>query len=87
MITFVVVVVLFFYVFWFFVFSSVFFFSTGESYESHGLLTGVRRPMTQDAARRIQSATARSFGGMVPKKSFSSRAQSTADRRAYWNIY
>ena len=43
--------------------------------------------MTQDAARRIQSATARAFGGMVPKGSFSSRAQSTADRRAYWNIY
>ena len=43
--------------------------------------------MTQDAARRIQSATARALGGMVPKGSFASRAQSTADRRAYWNIY
>ena len=55
--------------------------------ESHGLLRGVRRPMTQGAARRIQSATAKAFGGIVPKGSFSSRAQSTADRRAYWKIY
>ena len=55
--------------------------------ESHSLLRGVRRPMTQGAARRIQSATAKAFGGVVPKGSFSSRAQSTADRRANWNIY
>ena len=42
--------------------------------------------MTQSAASRIQSATARLYGG-VKKGSFSSRAQSTADRRAYWGIY
>ena len=59
-----------------------FLFSTGER---RAPLIGVRRPMTQDAARRIQSATARAFGGLVPKRSFSSRAQSTADRRAYWS--
>ena len=57
-------------------------FSPGES---RAPLIGIRRPMTQDAARRIQSATARAFGGMVPKRSFSSRAQSTADSRAYWS--
>ena len=43
--------------------------------------------MTQADAARIQSATAKSFGGFVPKGSFSSRAQSVADRRAYWNIW
>ena len=43
--------------------------------------------MTQGAAARIQSATAKAFGGFVPKGSFSSRAQSVADRRAYWNIW
>ena len=42
--------------------------------------------MTQGAAARIQSATAKAFGGAVPKRSFASRAQSVADRRAYWNI-
>ena len=41
--------------------------------------------MTQGDASRIQSATARKFGGKVPKGSFSSRAQSTADKRAYWS--
>lgn len=61
--------------------------SSGSPGESHSLLRGVRRPTTQGAARRIQSATAKAFGGIVPKGSFSSRAQSTADRRAYWNIY
>ena len=55
--------------------------------ESFGLLRGVRNPMTRAAASRIQSATAKRFGGGVPKGSFSSRAQSTADRRAFWNIY
>lgn len=54
--------------------------------EYHGLLGGVKNPMTQSAASRIQSATARLYGG-VKKGSFSSRAQSTADRRAYWGIY
>ena len=58
-------------------------FLTGEY---HGLLGGVKNPMTQKAASRIQSATARLYGG-VKKGSFSSRAQSTADRRAYWGIY
>ncbi|XP_015771479.1 PREDICTED: uncharacterized protein LOC107349807 [Acropora digitifera] len=46
----------------------------------------VRRPMTQGAARRIQSAAARALGGMVPKGSFAARAQSIADRRAYGSI-
>ena len=59
------------------------YFLTGEY---HGLLGGVKNPMTQKAASRIQSATARLYGG-VKKGSFSSRAQSTADRRAYWGIY
>ena len=54
--------------------------------EYHGLLGGVKNPMTQSAASRIQSATARLYGG-VTKGSFSSRAQSTAGRRAYWGIY
>ena len=54
--------------------------------EYHGLLGGVKNPVTQSAASRIQSATARLYGG-VTKGSFSSRAQSTADRRAYWGIY
>lgn len=61
----------------------VIYFLIGEYY---GLLGGVKNPMTQKAASRIQSATARLYGG-VKKGSFSSRAQSTADRRAYWGIY
>jgi hypothetical protein len=40
-------------------------------------------PMTQSDASRIQSATAKQSGGGVPAGSFSSRAQSTADSRAY----
>lgn len=35
-------------------------------------------PMTQVAASRIQSATARTSGGTVAKGSFSARAQSAA---------
>ncbi len=35
-------------------------------------------PMTQTAASRIQSATARSTGGAVAKGSFAARAQSAA---------
>lgn len=35
-------------------------------------------PMTQTAASRIQSATARTTGGTVAKGSFSARAQSAA---------
>lgn len=36
------------------------------------------RPMTAGAARRIQSATAKSHGGQVPPRSFSTRAQRAA---------
>lgn len=35
--------------------------------------------MTKASAIRIQSATAKANGGSVPKGSFSTRAQSTAD--------
>ena len=66
-----------------FLYRKLFTFSLGKS---HGLLSGVKNPMTRSAASRIQSATARRYGG-VSKGSFSSRAQSTADRRAYWGIY
>lgn len=41
-----------------------------------------KNPMTQQAASRIQSSQAKQYGGGVPEGSFSSRAQSTADRRA-----
>ena len=44
-----------------------------------------KNPMTQDAAARIQSSEAKQHGGGVPKGSFSSRAQSTADKRANQN--
>ena len=37
-------------------------------------------PMTKEAAARIQSATAKSKGGKTRTKSFSSRAQSSADK-------
>jgi len=40
------------------------------------------KPMTQSAAVRIQSATARHTGGAVPKDSFAARAQSAAARHA-----
>lgn len=36
--------------------------------------------MKQDAASRIQSATAKANGGIVEKGSFATRAQSAADR-------
>jgi hypothetical protein len=38
--------------------------------------------MTQAAAQRIQSATAKANGGIVPAGSFSTRAQATASRSA-----
>ena len=41
-----------------------------------------KNPMTQEDASRIQSAEAKQHGGGVPKGGFSSRAQSTADKRA-----
>ena len=44
-----------------------------------------KNPMTQDAAARIQSHEAKEHGGGVPKGSFPSRAQSTADKRANQN--
>ena len=44
-----------------------------------------KNPMTQDAAARIQSHEAKEHGGGVPKGGFSSRAQSTADKRANQN--
>ena len=66
-----------------FLYRKFFTFSLGKS---HGLRSVVKIPMTRSAASRIQSATARRYGG-VSKGSFSSRAQSTADRRAYWGIY
>ncbi|RUM50012.1 MAG: hypothetical protein DSY47_02670 [Hydrogenothermus sp.] len=37
-----------------------------------------QNPMTPDAAERIQSATAKANGGVVPKGSFASKAQSAA---------
>ena len=40
-----------------------------------------KNPMTKEAASRIQSAEAKQHGGGVPKGSFGSRAQSTADKR------
>ena len=40
-----------------------------------------KNPMTKDAASRIQSSEAKQHGGGVPKGGFSSRAQSTADKR------
>lgn len=39
-----------------------------------------KRPITKDAARRIQSSEAKKNGGSVSKRSFSSRAQSAADK-------
>lgn len=42
---------------------------------------GPKNPMTKDAASRIQSSEAKDHGGGVPKGSFASRAQSTADKR------
>ncbi|MBW8186574.1 hypothetical protein [Shewanella nanhaiensis] len=39
-----------------------------------------KSPMTADAARRIQSETAKQNGGRVPKGSFAARAISAAAR-------
>jgi len=41
---------------------------------------GKSTPMTQQAVSRIQSSTAKSHGGSVPKGSFASRAQAAAAR-------
>ena len=41
--------------------------------------------MTPEAAARIQSATAKSNGGTVPKGSFSSRATSAATKNSEKN--
>lgn len=38
------------------------------------------KPMSKAAAARIQSATAKSNGGVVPKGSFAARAQSAASQ-------
>ena len=40
-----------------------------------------KNPMTKEASSRIQSSEAKQHGGGVEKGSFSSRAQSTADKR------
>ena len=40
----------------------------------------VRSPMTDQAATRIQSATAKASGGIVPAGSFAARAQAAAAR-------
>ena len=40
----------------------------------------MKTKMTPEAAARIQSATAKSNGGTVPKGSFSSRASSAASK-------
>lgn len=41
-----------------------------------------KNAMTQAAASRIQSATAKANGGQVPANSFASRAQSSAARNS-----
>ncbi|RKQ61354.1 hypothetical protein C8E02_1125 [Vogesella indigofera] len=38
------------------------------------------KPMTPEAARRIQSGVAKVNGGVVPKDSFSTRATSAGDK-------
>lgn len=40
------------------------------------------KPMTQEAAARIQSATAKANGGSVPKGSFAAKASSIAAKNA-----
>ena len=55
--------------------------------ESFGLLQGVRNPMTQAAAFRIQSPQPRDLEVVFQKGAFLLGAQSTVDRRAFWNIY
>lgn len=40
------------------------------------------KAMTQDAAARIQSSTAKANGGSTPKDSFASRAQSNAAKNS-----
>lgn len=51
---------------------------------------GKSTPMTQTAASRIQSSTAKQHGGGVPKGSFASRAQRAAARNTqqgkYWTV-
>lgn len=44
--------------------------------------TGTSKPMTVDAAARIQSATAKTNGGNVAKGSFPARAMSAATKNA-----
>lgn len=44
--------------------------------------TGSSKPMTVDAAARIQSATAKNTGGNVAKGSFPARAMSAATKTA-----
>lgn len=44
-----------------------------------------KNPMNKEAASRIQSSEAKQHGGGVPKGSFASRAQSTADKRENQN--
>lgn len=39
-------------------------------------------PMTQEAAQRIQSATAKAGDGTVPKESFAARAASAATKNS-----
>lgn len=44
-----------------------------------------KNPMTKEDAARIQGSQAKKHGGEVPKDSFASRAQSTADKRENQN--
>jgi hypothetical protein len=41
-----------------------------------------KNSMTKEAAARIQSETAKKNGGKVPKDSFATRAQRTADKNS-----
>lgn len=41
-------------------------------------MSKAKSPMTPNAAARIQGATAKANGGVVPKGSFATRAQSAA---------
>ncbi|MCH1920632.1 hypothetical protein L9G15_14485 [Shewanella sp. A3A] len=45
-------------------------------------MTKSKSPMTPGAAARIQSSVAKQNGGAVPKGSFGSRAQSSADKNS-----
>ncbi|XP_066029665.1 putative uncharacterized protein DDB_G0289245 [Pocillopora verrucosa] len=53
--------------------------------QSSGENAQPKNPMTKEAASRIQSSEAKQHGGGVPKGGFSSRAQSTADKRENQN--